>query len=90
MFGGTQYRLHQEELRKCANDKSCFEDKREVFDSMPNKHCTRLVKNQIEELTDFESTIQNDHMEPLQRMKTNVFILNKSKCEHEELKETIK
>ena len=46
------------------------------------------MKNQIEELTDFESVIQNDPVEPLQKTKKNVFILNKSKCECEGLKET--
>ena len=54
----------QEELRKCTDNKSHFEDNdRKSFYLTLNEHCTRMMKNRIEELTDFESAIQNDPLE---------------------------
>ena len=44
--------MHQDALRKCTDDKSTFEDnKRKAFDLTLNRHCTEVMKNRIEELT---------------------------------------
>ena len=63
---------HQEELQKCTDDKSRFEDnKRKTFDLTLNKHCTKSMKNGIKELVDFDSMIRNDPLEASKRIKTN-------------------
>ena len=69
----------QEEFRKCADNKSHFEDnEQKAFDLTLNEHCTRMMKNRIEEHTNFESAIWNDPLESLKRIKKNAFIANKS------------
>ena len=62
---------------ECAEDpKQCEEelcqsndDKQRTFSSTLNNHCTRTMKNSIEELTDFESTVRDDPLESLRHIK---------------------
>ena len=78
-------------MRKCTDNEMHFEDnKRKAFDLTLNEHCTREMKNGIEELTDCKSAVRNDPVEVSKRIKTSVFTPNKSKCECVGIKETIK
>ena len=82
---------HQGALKKHTDDESAFEDnERKAFDLTLNRHCTKVMKNRIEELTHCEADIQNNPSEVSREIEKNTFAPNKSKCECVGIKETIK